>query len=347
MKTSLLLTTLTIIAAASGCTKDYAAHAATVPEAVSVRISPVSKTEAAPAVRAAGILGGKQELKLSFKVGGLVGHLFVEEGQTIRKGQLLAALDKTEIEAEVSKAERAYEKALRDLERAKVLHAKNVATLEQLQDATTGHDMTKSALEAARFNLQHSSIVAPENGRVLKRFVEDGEMVGPGTPIFAFSSTAKGWVVRAGLSERDVVRVRIGDRGSVRFGAYPNDSFSAEVSEIAAVAAPMTGTFEVELRIDPKGAKLLSGMSAKVEIEPAAKEQVYLVPIEALIEGDGDRGQVYAVDDSSGLAKRREVLLAFIEGDMVAVKDGLEGVSSVVTDGATNLEDAARIRIIP
>ncbi len=89
-------------------------------------------------ISANGILVSPMEMKLSFKTGGIIDHILAEEGQKIKKGQLLATLQMTEIEARFQQARRAYEKALRDFERVNSLYQDSVATLEQKQDAETG-----------------------------------------------------------------------------------------------------------------------------------------------------------------------------------------------------------------
>lgn len=339
------LSLLALAALAAGCSSsDAGAQGLAKIEAVAVRTAAVAQTDAAPTIRASGILTAKQELKLSFKAGGLVQRVTVEEGARVAKGQLLATLNKAEIDAQVAQAERGFEKAARDLKRAELLHGKNVATLEQLQDATTAFDLAKAGLDAARFNQQYASIVAPGNGRILERFAEEGEMVPPGAPIFLFAASGKGWIVRASVADRDAVRVKLGDRATVRLSAHPGVTFPAEVTEIAAAASAQTGTFDLELQIEAGTSAFLSGLAARVEIEPAQKEPVFFVPVEALVEGDGDRAGVYTLSGST--VRRVPVRTAFIDGDRVAIRDGLEGVEQVVTDGVAELSDGIAVRVV-
>ena len=315
-------------------------------EIVAVRLAKVEQAMLAPPVRATGVLSGKAESKLSFKIGGIVDRIHVREGQSVRQGQLLATLKLSEINAQVNQSQHAFDKAERDLARAQNLYNDKVATLEQLQDATTGFEMAKSALEIAKFNWRYANIYAPAGGKVLKRFVEENELVSSGLPVLALSSTRAGWVLKAGLADRDVVRVALGDRARLSFDAFPGKYFSATVTEIAGTAAAMAGTFEVELAVEPDEAQtFMSGMIGKAEIEPAARAPVWLVPIEALVEADGRRGTVFTITPS-GTAARTAVTVAFIHGQQVAISSNLENIAEVATDGAAYLTEGAHVKVV-
>jgi len=330
----------------AGCSASEANSTAA--EAVMVRTAKVEMANIAPAIRATGLLSGKAESRLSFKIGGVLDRIYVSDGQSVRQGQLLATLNLAEINAQVNQAQNAFDKAERDLQRVQNLYKDEVATLGQLQDATTGYEIAKSALEIAKFNRRHASINAPANGRILKRlFAEENELISPGTPVLVMSSTKEGWVLKTGLSDREVVRVTPGDTARLTFDAYPNRSFAATVTEIASAAAPMTGTYEVELKIDAvAGVTFMSGMVGKAMITPSQKLRVWLAPIESLLEADGQRGSVYTIAPPN-TAKKVGVVVAFIHGDQVAFTSGLENVSEIVTDGAAYLNDGAAVKIMP
>jgi len=166
-------------------------------------------------------------------------------------------------------------------------------------------------------------------------------------PILTLGSHARGVVVRAGLADRDVVRVRLGDRAVVRFDAFPDRTFEGTVTELAGAADPMTGTYDVEVTVPLPASRLASGLVGQVEIRPAATHRVALIPIESLLEADGSHATVFAVSADGRRAERRSVTIAFLTGDRVAVTSGLESVTTVVTDGAAYLDDGATLRIRP
>ena len=333
--------------AIAGCARGRAAP----PDArdktpVAVRVGRAAFELVSRPVTATGTLGPKEEVPLSFKVGGVIAELRVDEGQSVRAGDTLALLDLSEIDAAVVRARSAADKAERDLIRAQRLYGDSVATLEQAQNAETGRDVARAELETAAFNRRYAIIVAPASGVILKRTAEPGELVQAGVPILKLGSHARGVVVRAGLADRDVVRVRLGDRALVRFDAFPDRAFDGTVTELAGASDPMTGTYDVEVTV-PAASRLASGLVGQLEIRPAATHTVALIPIESLLEADGLHATVFAVSADGQHAERRSVTIAFVTGDRVAVMSGLEGVTTVVTDGAGYLDDGATLRVQP
>ncbi len=337
--------TLVLSVALAACARGRAA-APPAGDAVAVRVAPVSVDRLAPPVTATGTLGPKEEVTLSFKVGGVVSRVFVDEGRAVRAGDTLAELDLSEIDAAVVRARSAAEKAERDLGRAKRLYADSVATLEQTQNAQTGRDVAHAELETTLFNRRYAVIVAPASGLILRRSAEPDELVPAGKAILTLGSHARGVVVRAGLADRAVVRIRRGDRAVVRFDALPDRTFDGAVTEIAGAADPMTGTYRVEVAL-PAASGLASGLIGRVEIRPAAAGPLMLVPIDALLEADGASATVYALAPDGRHAQRRTVRIAFLAGDRVAIASGIEGVAAVITDGAAYLDDGAAVVVRP
>ena len=337
----IVLLSLTLAA----CTRGRAA-APPAGDAVAVRVASVSVDRIAPSVTATGTLGAKEEVPLSFKVGGVVSRIFVDEGRAVRAGDTLAVLDLSEIDAAVVRARSGAEKAERDMVRAGRLYADSVATLEQAQNAQTGRDVAHAELETALFNRRYAVIVAPAAGLILRRSAAPGELVQAGTPILTLGSHARGVVMRAALADRDVVLIRRGDRAVVRFDALSDRTFDGTVTEIAGAADPLTGTYRVEVTL-PAASGLASGLIGRVEIRPAAGRPLMLVPIGALLEADGINATVYALAPDGRHAERRPVRIAFLAGDRVAIASGLEGVAAVVTDGAAYLDDGATLAVRP
>jgi RND family efflux transporter MFP subunit len=294
-----------------------------------------------------GRVSPKKEIKLSFKIGGIIRNIYADEGQAVKKGQLLARLDLSEIQSQVQQARSAFEKAQRDLERAEDLHKEKAVTLEQLQNVKTAFDVAQSQLNAAEFNLRYAEIHAPSEGRILRRLMEENEMVSAGMPIFFFASTTGDWIVRAGVSDRDLVRLRLDDPAMVRFDAYPEEKFQAAVSEIVESADPMTGTYEVELKVEAENKKLVSGFVAQVDISPTEKKTYAVIPVQAMVDAEGRKAFVFTVDESTNRAKRIPMTIGFLFEDKVAVASGLEGISHVVTEGAPYLIEGTAVEIVP
>ncbi len=342
MKRSVLYVSFLILLL-SGCRNEPAP--APKDETTRVRVISIAPEDVSISVHTSGILSSEEETKLSFKTGGIIAVIKAKEGGEVKKGDLLASLDLSEIKAGVEMAGNAWEKALRDWMRAKNLYTDTVATLEQFQNATTALNVAKSNLEIAKFNHLHSTIKAPSDGTILKQMVRENELVGPGYPVFLFGSRGKFWKVRSGLSDRDVVRINPGDSAYVSFDAHPGIRFPAIVDQVGGISNPMTGTFETELNLDDMGYRLASGFIAGVDIYPSGEKRYILLPVGAVIDADGRSGYVFSVSDSSTTV-RYPVSIEAIKGSEVAVTGIPENVRTIVTEGAAYLKDGMKVEIV-
>lgn len=342
-----ILLLLTLLAILQACSPNEAATNETSESVVVVRTQTVTKQAVKRPVVTSGILASKEEVKLSFKTGGVIARILVDEGQTVRKGQLLASLNLTEVSSQVNQAQQQYDKAQRDLKRTQNLFADSAATMEQVENATTGVEVASAALQATTFNRQYSTIYAPDDGRILKRSGEAGEITSPGDQVFVFAADGKQqWIVRTGVADRDMVRLALGDTATVQFDAYPGVAFMAMVTEIAQIADPQKGTFEVELRVQPQGKKLASGLVATLTILPSQTFSSLMIPIEALIEADGNNGYVYTLNKDGKTVKKVPVQLAGIFDTYVGISDGLAANATIITEGNNYLTADAKVKVV-
>lgn len=336
--------TLALAVVLAACSS-HAAEGA--PRRTAVRIEAATTGPASPALATNGVVANKDEMRLSFKVGGVIKAIHVEEGQAVHAGERLADIEQTEINAQLEQARALNDKAQRDLARGERLYADEVISLEQLQDLRTQAATARAQLKGVEFNRGYSVITAPADGVVLRKLSQERELVPAGQAVLIVSSHGRGYVVRAALSDRELVQLKLGDPAEVRLDAYPGQVLHGTLSEIAGAADDRTGLFPVEMRLDSPPAALASGLVAKLRLYPAAGRARALtyVPIGAVVEGTGDRASVYVVD--GGRARRREVRVAFIDPAGVALTAGVAPGEHVVTDGVLYLEDNDPIDIVP
>ena len=183
---------------------------------------------------------------------------------------------------------------------------------------------------------------------MLRKLAQAHELVQAGQPVLSVSSLDRGWIVRGAFADRDVVRVRVGDEGTVVLDAFPGRRFRATVQTVGSAADPQTGTFTVEFRVEPAGAAFAQGMVAKIEIERPARDAraVPVLPLSALVEADGDSGFVYVLDSGGDVVHRRSVRLAGADRARVANADGIRSGEQVVVAGAAFVSDGEKVRIV-
>jgi len=341
---NLLIVTAAAIGAAlllAGCGKGDAPEAA---RATPVRIEHASQGPAVPPIDTSGMVVTKHEMRLSFKMGGLVRRIHVTQGQAVKKGQRLAEIELTEVDAQVEQARQMAEKAARDLKRGENLYADQVISLEQLQDLRTQSAMAAASYKTAQFNQGYSVIIAPRDGVVLRKLVEERELVPAGAPVLLFGESDRGYVVRAALADREIVNVKLGDKGEIRMDAFPGQAMIGTVVEVASAAEDRTGMFPVEVRFDEPPQRLVSGLVARLRLTPeSSAPPLTYVPMAALVEGDGDRASVFVL--AEGKAQKREVRVAFITADSIALESGINAGETVITDGALYLANGEAVEV--
>ncbi len=314
-------------------------------ESIPVHTAAVQQRNIALPIHASGILTSSSEQRLSFKIGGIIRKTYVDEGDVVRPGQLLAVLDKTEIDAQVAQAQQGLIKSERDLARVDGLYRDSSATLELLQNATTGRDIAKETARIATFNQQYAEIRATRRGKIIKKLVNEGEITGPGMPAFVlFETGANDWVVKINVSDRDWVRLNLGMVARITMDAYEGTTFQGKVSELAPAADPASGLYPVEIRTQPQGKRFAPGLFAEVDITPSQLRPYTMIPVEAIVEGDGQSAFVFALQADGKSVKKMPVRVAFLEGNQAVIASGLEGVTEVVTSGAAYLSEKKKVR---
>jgi len=315
-------------------------------EVVAVTVAQVKHEQRSQPIRNSGRISHKNEMRLSFKTGGLIETISVEEGDAVRAGQILATLDLEEINARQQRAASSYKKAADDLERFSKLYDEALVSLQVKQNAQSASDSAAAELQITNFNKKLSVIRAPADGRILKRFVESSELIEPGQPVFLLASSKQGSVVRVGLIDQDIVKVGVGDPVDIFLDAYPGRKFAGAVSEVALSTDSNAGTFEVEILIDDQGFALRSGLIARVEITPVSGDLQYYIPIEAVFKADNGFAKVFVLDESKHVVNEVSVEIIEFLQDEVAVRGSLKVSDKVIRLGAPYLSDGSSVSIV-
>ncbi|GAB4279781.1 MAG: efflux RND transporter periplasmic adaptor subunit [Marinilabiliales bacterium] len=311
---------------------------------VPVRITVVSSKPYQKSFFTTGIVQSKTQMKLSFKTGGIIDKIYVDEGEKVAAGQILASLKTTEIAAKAGQAELAYEKALRDYKRAENLYKDSVITLELFENAKTQLDIANENLNIAKFNLEHAKIFAPSTGSILKKLASENEVIGAGYPVLAMSTEGDSWIVKSNCSDKQIVNVSLGDSAVIFIDAYPDKKFYGVVSEIASAADPYTGTYEIEIKFNSKGYIMKNGFVAKVQLFINDKENKLFVPVESLTDVQGNNAWVYVLKNKK--PEKTNISFIDIENNYVIVDSGIKANDTIITDGANYIDENSNIKLI-
>lgn len=310
-----------------------------------VEISPVLRKILGESIEAAGVLSSKSEIKLAFKTGGLIKRIYVNEGQFVKAGQLLAELDLAEIDAQVNQAKIGLQKATRDFDRIKKLYEDEAATQTNLLDANSGLELATQSMQAAVFNQKLSKIFAPVSGRILRKISEQGELITPFSPAFILGTGSQSaFIVNVGVADKEVVKLQVGNNATISIDAYPDENFKATVSQIAQSVNPATGTYEVELQLSPNKKNMISGFVARAVIQPVNKNSSLVLPISGLVDADKNAATVFVLEGN--IAKKRQIKIGKIKGEEIEVLDGLEENEQIITKGGGFLNEGQKVKVI-
>ncbi len=317
-------------------------------------------------------------VNLSFKVPGYVTEILqvqgadgrsrnVQDGDAVRKGMLLTQLRQTEFQDRVAEAKARLaqssaelEKATLDYERAQTLFSAQSLTKPDYDSAKARYDAAQAirqgilaALGQAETELRDSSLRTPNDGVLLKRAIEVGGLVTPGTVAFVLADTRAMKVV-FGVPDVMLAQAKPGRPLKISTQSLGLEELVGRVTRVSPAADPQTRLFDVELTIPNPGNRLKAGMIASLQVPRArAPELVTVVPLSSVVTSKGGEGPggyaVYVIEESGETvtARRRSVKLGEAYGNTIAVTEGIRPGERVVASGTMLLNDGDRVRIVP
>jgi HlyD family secretion protein/macrolide-specific efflux system membrane fusion protein len=273
----------------------------------------------------------REKADLKSKVAGQVQSVFVKEGATVKKGDVLLTLDPTDYQRDLARAEADVAQAAAALDFAKLTHeraergaAQGIAPQFEIQQ--TGHDERSKVValrsaEVARSvsqdRLQYTKLVAPIDGTVIVRGIEPGESVVPGVqatmdgkPLLTIADLSV-LLVKLNLNQIDVAKVSVGRKATVTLDALPGHRYEAVITKVAPASIKLPNkeqeVFPVEAQLDTPDELVKPGMTADVRVHLDSKPNVLVVPLEALIKENGRSYVTKVVEDKPGQQRQEKV----------------------------------------
>lgn len=313
--------------------------------AVAVRVAHVEKKAVDLDFSANGNFIPKQELNFLSENAGRVKAIYVDEGDRVSKGQVLARVDAEIINTDRETAEATYENAKRDEARYQSSFQTGGVTQQQLDQAKLATKNAKLRLQASQRRLSDANIKSPINGIVNKRYIEVGAFVtAQGTQLFELVDVSK-LKLKVNVNESQVANLKIGDQIEIKSSVFPTDSFSGKVTFIAA-KADGTLNFPVEIEVENSHKNTLkAGMYGTAVFKFPKQAPSILIPRTSFV-GSVSSNQVFVLDKASNTAKTRNVVAGRILGDNVEILDGLKEGETVITSGQINLTEGTPVTIV-
>jgi len=316
-----------------------------------VKVRQVKDVQTLSSFSLPGLVRASRRAILSFKVSGPLVYLPVKEGDFVRKGQVIAQIDKRDFQTAVEAAYARCRQAEEQFRRYKELYAKKQVSKADFDRYRAARDVAKAQLENAINALKDTTLRAPFSGVIAKRFVEPYQKVKAKEPIVFLQDISKIEIV-VNVPELIMAAIKEGGQRTIvaKFEAIPGKEFPLSLKEYSTQADPATQTYEVVFLMEqPKEANILPGMTATVvatsQLPPPEEKPSIIVPAWAVLGAPGGKSYVWVYDPEAGVVHKREVQVGPLKGSgSIKITDGLKPGELIVVAGCTKLKEGMKVR---
>ena len=324
---------------------------------IPVKVSTVNENKGGSFLTTSGTIQAVNSANLSTRMMGFVTSTPVNVGDVVKKGQLLVAINNSDLQAKLSQvnasileANAAFTNAEKDYKRYQNLMAENSATQKEFDDMTAHYNMAKARLEGAKqmkneveAQFAYANIRAPFNGVITGKFIKNGDMANPGMPLISMEAPGR-FEVMAMVPESEISKIKSNTPVEVLVKSI-NKVVKGKVTEISSSAKNTGGQYLAKIALDNTEESILSGMFVTVQFPTELIEQseMVLIPMDAIVV-KGQLSGVYTVSESN-TALLRWLRLGKTFGNQVEVLSGLSSNEIYIVSADGKLYNGAKISI--
>ena len=322
------------------------------------------------AIELSGNLAPETRVDIRSKLPGTLESVRVQLGDKVTEGQVLATLDRREIDAQVDAAvaavavvkaaaeaaEAAFENAAQEVTRARGLYEKGAIPKQRLEAAEMQWRASKAQRDLAAANVQQSdaalrrarevlrdaTLRSPVSGVIVERNFDAGTLVGPGSDPLMAVANLRTLKLEAGVSELEAGRLKPGAAARVTVAAKPGEVFEGRISALAPEVDAKNRHFRVEIKVANANTAMLSGMYATARI-PTATAEGPVVPRESVFDRNGKRAVYRIQGDVVAVVPVTEGLT---DGKRVVLTSGVQAGDVIVADARREVAEGARVRVV-
>jgi membrane fusion protein, multidrug efflux system len=331
-------------ALAAGCSNGKAKDKGDTEKQASVPVEtqPVRRAEMVAVHSGTAPIEADEQAEVVAKVGGEVRQIFVEEGDTVRAGQLLARLDGDRLRLTLAQIDANLSKLERDYQRTLDLADRNLVPKSAVENAKYDLEALRASHDSARLELAYTEIRAPIPGVVSARKIKVGNTIRPNDPTFTITDLDP-LLAFVHVPEKEFRKIAPGQQAEVVVDALGGERFVGTISRISPTVDPQTGTFRARVEVDDQSRRLKPGMFARVNIVYERRPEALQLPRTAILDTDGQQS-VYVVNE--GKAEQRTIRTGLANGGWIEVLEGLEGGERVVTVGQAGLKSGTPVKVV-
>ncbi len=293
-------------------------------------------------LQAVGSLQSNESVILRPEVSGRISAIGFKDGQIVRKGQMLIALDNSLNAAEVAQMQAENDLALANLRRSEDLASRKFISSSAQDTAASNAQVADAKLKLAQARLSKMRIVAPFDGVVGIRGVSLGDYVKDGTDLVNVEDV-RTLKVDFRLPERNLSQIKVGQRIDVLADALPGEHFSGDIDAINPRIDANGRSLEIRARMQNLGGKLRPGMFVRVRVIVGERANALLVPEEAIVP---EGGEFFVYKIVEGQARRAPVKIGVRRDAKVEIVEGLAAGDRVVTAGMRLSRDGQPVNAV-
>lgn len=289
-----------------------------------------------------GIAKPYETATLSAVEGGLIIYLSKDKGDYVRKGETVVRIKKDVEYASYEQAVTQFELARSNFERIKNLYEQDAASEQDYTNAKYNLELAENAVDILQARLTNSVVRSPISGVIEDKFMNRGEVTGPGIPIFKIVDISR-VKISAGIPERYINDINKGARVKITFDVFPGEEFYGIIDFISPALSAQNRTFEIEIVIKNPSRRIKPEMSANVEITKLSINEAIVLPQDQIIDF-GQEKYVFVLEND--IAKRRNITLGGRSGNSVLIGSGLYPGDMLIIEGFQSLADGDKVMVI-
>lgn len=352
MKSRTIILSIVAVIILAGCKQEETAERISTENKGAVKVETIIATESAMEnnFTYSGTVAPSLRIPISFQLPGQVMKIYVEEGDQVRKGDLLAQLDKASVENAYLAAEAAQKQAQDAYERLKKVYDNGSLAEIKWEEIKSKVEQANSMAKISRQNLDNCSITAPTDGYIGSRNVEVGENILPNISILELVKIEEVFI-KISVPEKEISWIEKGQTAQVVISAIGSESHSANVEKIGIIANPISKTYEVKLRLENPGFKIKPGMVCDVEMQKPDNKIGLSIPLKAIqrdnqgntfifkIEEGSEKGYVFRKDKKPQKVKKQAVEVGDFSNNEIQILSGLAAGEVIIVEGQHKLTD--------
>ncbi|MBD0776940.1 efflux RND transporter periplasmic adaptor subunit [Maribacter sp. ANRC-HE7] len=286
-----------------------------------------------------GTIEADNTVSLGFMVAGRVAEIYAQEGQKVKKGQLLASIEATSYKNAYDIADAGLELANDNYKRLDELYTKGSLPERDFIAVKVGLAQANANKNMAAKNLSDTKLYAPFAGMITAKLTEMGATVAPGVPAFTVMKTDKVYA-KASISESEISKLKVGSEAQIEIPSM-HKTFTGKVAIVNLSADAVTRTFNVKVRLDNSENQLLPGMISNIKIHTDNNQEVISIPAQAVVRDINDITYAFIVENNKAIKKRVDI--GDFKGNQVVITKGISAGDLLISKGYTNVKDGQEV----